>query len=299
MYCADEFSPKREPVRTTATSLDPGEETEIHRAVSDDGTEIAGRVHGRGPPLVLVHGGLSDGERGWDSLLPLLTDSFTCYPMSTRGRGLSAEPSDADFSLNRLVEDVVVFAESVGEPVGLVGYSLGGMLALGAAAHTLAVSAVAVYEPAVFEAFSVEEEDTERFAERAERMDEAVAEGRFADAARATIEDAVTGDELSALSASGVFEAWAPNVGVALQEQQQAMQSEAPSPTDPSALARITVPVLCLHGSRTPTPWYTEAARYLGDHVGDLHVVEVAGAGHVGPHLTPESIAHELVRFFE
>lgn len=150
----------------------------------------------------------------------------------------------------------------------------------------------------MFEAFSGEKEDDVRFAERAERTDEAMAEGRLADASRTLIEESVTDDELATLSESGVFEAWAPNVQVALQEQ-QAMQSEGPSPTDPSALAQITVPILYLHGSRTPTTWYTEAARYLSEHVADLHVVEIAGTGHFGPHLTPEPVADELVRFFE
>jgi hypothetical protein len=34
----------------------------IHRVVSDDGTEIAGRLRRQGPPLVIVHGGLGDGN---------------------------------------------------------------------------------------------------------------------------------------------------------------------------------------------------------------------------------------------
>ena len=61
-------------------------EERIQRAVSVDGTEIAGRVLGQGPPLVLVHGGWGDGEVAWEALLPHLTDRFTCYLPSTRGR---------------------------------------------------------------------------------------------------------------------------------------------------------------------------------------------------------------------
>jgi pimeloyl-ACP methyl ester carboxylesterase len=66
----------------------------IHRAASADGTEIAGRVQGHGPPLVLVHGVMGDGDIAWESLLHHLTDRFTCYLPSTRGRGLSADNPD-------------------------------------------------------------------------------------------------------------------------------------------------------------------------------------------------------------
>jgi pimeloyl-ACP methyl ester carboxylesterase len=42
----------------------------IQRAVSADGTEIAGHVHGQGPPLVLFHGGPDDGDLAWEVLVP-------------------------------------------------------------------------------------------------------------------------------------------------------------------------------------------------------------------------------------
>ncbi len=63
------------------------DEDRIHAAVSDDGTKIAGRVQGRGSPLVLVHGGLGDGDVAWLFMLPFLVEHFTCYLLSTRGRG--------------------------------------------------------------------------------------------------------------------------------------------------------------------------------------------------------------------
>jgi pimeloyl-ACP methyl ester carboxylesterase len=79
-------------------------EERVHRVVSADGTEISGRVQGQGPPLVLVHGGFGDGEVAWEALLPHLTDRFTCYLPSTRGRGLSGD--NPDHSPPRLDEDV-------------------------------------------------------------------------------------------------------------------------------------------------------------------------------------------------
>ena len=93
-------------------------EERTHRAVSSDGTEIVGRVHGHGPPLVLLPGGPGDSETTWRFLLPLLREHFTCYAMDTRGRGLSVD--HPDHSPERLADDIVAFAESIGEPVGLV-----------------------------------------------------------------------------------------------------------------------------------------------------------------------------------
>src|SRR5918994_3351006 len=117
----------------------------IHRAVSADGTEIAGRVRGQGPPLVLVHGGIGDGDIAWAALLPHLTDRFTCYLPNTRGRGLSG--NNPDHSPARLEEDVTAFVDSIGEPVCLVGWSGSGAWVLGAAAHSGSVAAVAAYGP--------------------------------------------------------------------------------------------------------------------------------------------------------
>ena len=95
----------------------------IHRAISTDGTEIAGRVHGHGPPLILVHGAPHDGDIAWEALVPYLTDGYTCYLPSTRGRGLSDD--NPDHSPPRLQEDVNAFVDSIGEQVCLVSWSAG------------------------------------------------------------------------------------------------------------------------------------------------------------------------------
>lgn len=46
-------------------------ENRIHRATSDDGTEIVGTFQGDGPPLVLVHGAMDDGTLQWEPAVPL------------------------------------------------------------------------------------------------------------------------------------------------------------------------------------------------------------------------------------
>src|SRR5215216_1048823 len=119
----------------------------VQVAISADGTEIVGRVRGQGPPLVLVHGALGDGEIAYEALIPHLADRFTCYTPSTRGRGLSGD--NPDHSPPRLQEDITAFVDSIGEPVCLVGWSGRGAWVLGAAAHDDTVAAVALYEPGV------------------------------------------------------------------------------------------------------------------------------------------------------
>jgi pimeloyl-ACP methyl ester carboxylesterase len=270
-------------------------ENGIQQTISADGTEIAGHWYGQGPPLVLVHGGLGD-ETSWAEMLPYLTGHFTCYTMNTRGRGLSSAPVNGDYSLERLVQDIVAFISSIGEPVGLVGYSLGGALVLSAAADLTLVTAVAVYEPVVFEAAS--RGGVKPLRDKSTRAIEAAAEGRLTDAARIMIEDAATDDELAALSARGAFQTWASNVDVAVQEMQQASMHERPSLTSPAVLTRITVPLLYLHGTKTEISWYTEGAEYVANYVDDFRVAEVAGGGHFAPHLVPEPIAGKLIAFF-
>ncbi|WP_425607719.1 alpha/beta fold hydrolase [Natrononativus amylolyticus] len=138
------------------TPPDTTEELELHRAVSDDGTQIVGHVYGHGPPLVLVHAGLGDGVLDWDAAMPFLSDRFACYLMSTRGRGSSGNHPNQ--SPEQYVEDVVAFVESLGEPVGLAGASGGTMFALGAAAQSKAVAAVAACDPLAFELLTEEDE---------------------------------------------------------------------------------------------------------------------------------------------
>ena len=271
-------------------------DTRIHRAVSTDGTEIAGRVLGDGPALVLVHGGIGDGETAWDAMLPHLTDRFTCYLPSTRGRGLSAD--DPDHSPPRLEDDVTAFVDSIGEPVYVVGWSGSGAWVLGAAARSDAVAAVAVYEPTLIPVMA--EDDLAETLGTMQQVGAAAADGRLVDAVRVFASWICTEEETAALTQTSFDDVWAARVPAMLRFVQQDGSYEGPRSTDPEALARITVPVLVLMGQQTRLrPFFTAAAEFIAQHVADPQVWELPGAGHFAPVLAPESVADELITFFE
>ncbi len=125
------------------------------------------------------------------------------------------------------------------------------------------------------------------------------AQNQLTDAARMFAEPLCNDDELAAMTASDYLKESGQYMPVVLREIQHAALSQAYSPTDPSVLRHITVPVLLLHGSRTALTLFIDGVRHVAGHVADSQIRQIAGAGHWGPELQPEPIADELVRFFE
>ena len=270
-------------------------EERIHRAVSADGTEIAGRVVGDGPALVLVHGGIGHGDLAWEALLPNLTGRFTCYLPSTRGRGMSSD--HPDHTPPRLVEDVTAFVDSIGEPVRLVGWSGSGPWCLGAAAQSASVIAVVLYEPVVP---GSGEADMPRLGAAIEKVGMAAADGRLVQAVRAFAAGICTRDEVAALEPTTFFDRWAGAVPALLNDLGQDYAYDGPRSIDPEALEQVSVPVLVLRGEQTLlTALWGESADHIAHHVPDTHVRELSGVGHFAPVLAPQLVSEGLVAFFE
>ncbi|AGB39297.1 alpha/beta fold hydrolase [Natronococcus occultus] len=265
----------------------PTNEEQIHRATSDDGTEIVGHVYGQGPALVFVPSPLGD-EATWNPVVPFLDEQFTCYTMSLRGRGSSEDHPDQ--STERHVQDVVAFAESIGESVTLVGESGSGILVLGAAQHATAVNSVIVHEPFMYEA--LDEEEIAEFGELFERMATVAAEGDLSDAARGFLEGVATDEEMAAMAESNEFEKLAPSVPLLLKGVEQTEER----PTDPSSLATITEPVLLLKGTRSG-PILHAGVTSVAEHVPSAEVREIADVGHLAPTIAPEPLADQIREF--
>ena len=264
------------------------DDDQIHRVISDDGTEIAGRVRGYGPPLVMVHGGLGDGNPDATFMLPFLVEHFTCYLISTRGRGVSAE--HPDHSRERQYEDLAAFVDGIGEPVSVFGHSSGATWVLGGAACAAAqCRAIALYEPAMPVSRPVISD--EAYAEYCA----AIAEGRDADALWIGVDDIIepTDEERAFFSMPGVVELCAPLLPAGVREL-----PELNRPIEAASLQRLTMPVLLLEGTRSGDH-FKATLRRLSEALNHAHVIDVMGAGHLGPITHPEAVAQELISFFK
>jgi len=109
-----------------------------------DGTLIGYRQVGRGPGVVLLHGGMQSSQH----LMPLataLSDDFTVTVPDRRGRGLSG-PVGPGHGLRTEAEDLRALLRLTGAH-NVFGLSVGGVIALEAAALGPEIKKLAVYEP--------------------------------------------------------------------------------------------------------------------------------------------------------
>jgi pimeloyl-ACP methyl ester carboxylesterase len=269
-------------------------EGRTHYVTTTDGVTIGGTVHGHGPPLVFVQGAIGDGDIDWHVLLGHLTGRFTCHLPSYRGRGLSGD--HPNLSIGRLVDDVLAYVDSIGEPTGLVGWSAGADLTLAAAgAQSAAVDAVAPVDPVMPPL--MDEVEQAALGDAVARMGELAAEGRLTDAARAFAGFPFRDRDIAVAEDAGYFEAAGRYVPNLLNFFQQQMEYEGPTPDDPAVLGAISTPVLVLHGSDTK-PYATAAPRHVADHVPNARIQEIPGAGHAAPLTHPEALAEALSEFF-
>lgn len=262
-----------------------------HYVTTTDGVTIGGTVHGVGPPLVLLHGGVGDGDLDWSRLAAHLADRFTCHMPSMRGRGLSSD--HPDLSPGRQVDDMAAYVDSVGGPTALAGWSYGAGLALGVAAQCPAVTAVAASESAMSSVMDEQEQATVGAA--VARTAELAAEDNMTAAVRAFCGWPFNDGELAVAEYSGYFEAAGRYVPNLLGLFQQLMEAE--DPTSDAVLGVISVPVLALHGSDT-RPFFAASARYVADHVPNGRVYGIQGAGHAALLAHAEALAEVLAEFF-
>jgi 2-hydroxymuconate-semialdehyde hydrolase len=101
--------------------------------VSVDGQQLHYTRHGRGTPIILIHG-FAGSTYTWRELIPLLAPTHTVYAVDLLGFGLSDKPTDGEYSMSNQARLIIGFVEALGlQQPALVGHSMGAVIAACAA----------------------------------------------------------------------------------------------------------------------------------------------------------------------
>lgn len=254
---------------------------------SADGTPIGILTGGSGPPLLLVHGGLSGLSRFaplWRELVP----HFRVTAMDRRGRGSSGDAETYD--VRREFEDVGAVAAHLsgrdGEPGDAFGHSFGAIAVLGAAGAGAPLRRLALYEPPGPQTVS---------GGWLERVRGYLAAGQPGRAVVSFLTEigGMTPDQVEQLRTAPP----GPEDYLEIASRTFVREGEALAALDLRALARpVRLPVLMLHGTASP-PWAQQVGGALARALADVEVVSLPGHGHEGVDTAADLVAAELRRF--
>lgn len=99
--------------------------------LSINGVTYYVEIHGAGRPLLLLHG-FTGSSQNWQAVLPGLTAHYQVILVDVLGHGRTASPPDENrYTIDRVAADLIALLDEWGyAAVGLLGYSMGGRLAL-------------------------------------------------------------------------------------------------------------------------------------------------------------------------
>lgn len=254
---------------------------------SADGTSIAVWVDGNGPPVVLVHGALSD-HTTFALLIAELRDRMTTFVMDRRGRAASGDGSGG-YSIEREFEDVAAVGEEVAkrtdQRIALWGHSYGADCAMGGAGLTKNVGHVVLYEPGFA---------TEYPSDAIEGIERAIAAGDKEGAILALLYEIVgaTEEEVEFMRSSPLWATRLANVWTMPRE----LRGEGNWVYRPGQFDGVTAPTLLLSGSESP-PIQQEASRLALAALPNARITVLGGHGHIAHQTDPAMIASVIWNF--
>lgn len=257
----------------------------MKRVRSSDGTAIAFDRLGVGTPVILVGAAFND-RSGTAPLAAALAAHFTVFNYDRRGRGDSGDT--APYSVEREIEDIDTLVAEAGGSSTVFGYSSGATLALHAAAHGLAITKLALYEPP----FLVDQSRPRPPADLPKQLADAISAGRRGDAVElyqtkyvgipedvvAQMRHAPFRPALEAIAHTLVYDS--------------TIIGDLTFPTD--LVASIATPTLVINGENS-MPMLRNAARVLADTLPNGRPCTLAGQTH---DISPEATAPVLMDFF-
>lgn len=245
---------------------------------SKDGTRIAFDQSGEGPAIILVVGAFNDRATG-APLARFLERHFTVFNYDRRGRGESGDTGP--YAIEREIEDLDALIAQAGGSACVFGYSSGATLALRAAAHGLAISHLALYEPPPTGA---------KAGQLAPQLTELIAAGRRGDAVEFFQTEAV------GIPAAIVAQMRNAPFRPALEKMAHTLVYESiilrSLPT--GLIASIRVPTLVIDGEESPEV-IRHAAQSLAEAVPEGRYRTLKGQGH---DIVPAVVGPVLEEFF-
>ncbi|HKE87236.1 MAG TPA: alpha/beta hydrolase [Vicinamibacterales bacterium] len=87
-------------------------------------------IHGKGDPVVLLHGSFMTITNNWAAMIPQLSKSRQVIAVEMQGHGRTAD-IDRDFSYENLADDIAALLDELNiKQADLLGYSMGGGVAM-------------------------------------------------------------------------------------------------------------------------------------------------------------------------
>lgn len=261
----------------------------MHAILSRDGTRIAYRRSGAGPPLLLVHGMVADHSTTWRFVLPELEQHFTVYSMDRRGRGGSGDSPAHE--LEREAEDVAAAVDSIGQPVKVLGHSYGGLCVLEAALLTANLHRLIIYEGVALHGADVFSPGA------ADRLQAMLAAGDVEGMLGVFLRDEanIPPEEVDLLRSQR--DAWAMRLRNAPTVPREIRATERYS-FDPERFRLMQTPTLLPVGEDSPA-LELENARTVAEALPQARVVVLPGQQHLAMYTAPEMFVSEIVRFLE
>ncbi len=252
--------------------------------VSADGTPLAARYSGSGPPIVLVHGAMGDLNT-FAFLEAPLAEHHTVWVYSRRNRGGSGD--GPRYGVEREAEDVLAVVEAAGGAAHLFGHSSGAIYAMLAAPHAAGLRSLLFYEPPLH--LDAVEPDL------LQGMDSALADGDPARAIERFLPVAdIAPEELDAVrSDAPVWAALEAGVQVFPREL-RALQHEGTALL--SKLRLPDIPLLYLYGELTSAPVYPSVAEVAARYP-QAEIRGLAGQRHLAPMFAPAAFAAAITEF--
>lgn len=274
------------------TTVASGQEV---KHVAANGLSFAYVETGSGPPLVLIHGSVSD-YREWSKQMKPFAGHYRVIAYSRRYHWPNTVPTaDADASLEVQVEDLAAIIKTLKiGPAHLIGHSYGGAVALHLALrYPELVRTLVLAEPGVASVLTEAPEDQ-------------AARSREGQANRIAMKEAfATGDAerivrtIAADVAPGVYEKAGRDVRQMLLDNVPAFQLDYNSrrlPFTCDVAKKIAAPALILAGDRSPLGLQRIAEKAAGCLM-SAKFVRIPDATHWIPHDQPQKFNEALLDF--